>query len=154
MIEVQESTEPLRGLDRAVVVPESRFGIDQRVAEPLMMTLSVVVFDELLNDQPEMLLSQGDDVIETLSPNGSDEALRESFDARVAQDGGEVFGEEGVAIMNDVAMPADKAGLRGDVGDLHAPGFKVDDEEHEVADETSARQDLDRKEVAGRDRAP
>jgi hypothetical protein len=84
MIEVQEATEPLPTLDRAVVVFGSGLGVDQPVAQPLVMSLSVVVLNKLPNDEPEVRLAEGDDVIETLASNRSDEALGEGIEIRTA----------------------------------------------------------------------
>jgi hypothetical protein len=49
-----------------------------------MMSFRVVMRHVLPNDGPEMPLSQRDDVIETLTPNGSDEALRKGVEIRTA----------------------------------------------------------------------
>ena len=45
-------------------------------------------------------------------------------------------------------------GLRGNVGDLHAPGFEIDDEEHEVADEAGTCEDFDGEEIGWPRRRP
>lgn len=86
-----------------------------------MMTLGIVVLDELPNDQPKVSLAEGDDVIETLALNGADEALGkriqiralgwefEWLDASVAEDGGEPYREEGVAIMNEETVFSQEA---------------------------------------------
>jgi hypothetical protein len=182
MIEVQEPTEPLATLDRAVVVSREGLGIDQLVAETLMMSLGIVVLDELPNDQPKVSLAEGDDVIETLAPNGADEALGKSIqiralgwefewlDASVAEDGGEPHREEGVAIMNEESVFSQEAierisqvagnlfeelstGPCGNVGDLDASRFEIDDKKDEIANEPSARENLDRKEIRGGDGA-
>jgi hypothetical protein len=75
MIALQEPSKPLATLDRVIVIDRHRFGSEQAVAEPLVMSLGVVVLDKLPDAQPEMLLAEGDDVVETLASNGSDKAL-------------------------------------------------------------------------------
>ena len=42
-------------------------------------------------------------------------------------------------------------GPAGDAGDMNAPALEVDDEEHEVAHEASARENLHAEEVRGGD---
>ncbi len=182
-IGVQESAETLRALDRAIVVFGDGSGVDQRVAESLMMTLSVVVFDELPNDQPKVSLSQWYVMVEAFASNRADEALSKGVEIRtsrrqldeihasVEQNGSEVLGEKRVSIVNEIAMLAEKAvervcqvagdlfeeltaGLRGDVGDLDAAGLKIHDEEDQVTDEPCASQDLDGEEVGRGDGAP
>lgn len=60
---------------------------------------------------------------------------------------------DGVGEVTSNLLKELSAGLYGDVRDLHAPCFKVDDEEHEVADEPCAGEHLHGEEVGGSDGA-
>lgn len=75
MIEVEEPSEPLKSLDRAIVVFGDRFWNDEAVAQALVGPLSVVVLDVLLDDEPEVRNAERDDVVEAFASNGADEAL-------------------------------------------------------------------------------
>lgn len=52
-----------------------RSGLDELVVQSLVMTLSVVVLDELANDEPKVRFAEGDDVVEAFASSGSNEAL-------------------------------------------------------------------------------
>lgn len=79
-----------------------------------MVTLSVVVFDELLDDESAVSLAQGDDVVETLATDGANEALGEGVEIwavgrqsnkaveRVCQVASNLFEEGSVRLVGDV----------------------------------------------------
>jgi hypothetical protein len=95
----------------------------------------------------------------------------EALDAGGAEDRAERLGEQRVAVMDQVALVSQEsvdavgqvasdlldprivwvAGVAGQAGNVHAAGLEVDDEPHDVADETAEREDLDGEEVGRRD---
>lgn len=71
MTEVQEPSEPPTTSDRAVVVRWERLGGVQSIAESLVMAFPIVVRGNLSNDQAEMVLADGNDVIGSFAANGA-----------------------------------------------------------------------------------
>src|SRR5690606_21771769 len=131
-------------------------------------------------DEPEVLLTQGDHVVETLTTDGPNETLGKGVEAgaargqsdrlhaRDAEKLGKSGSEEWIPIVNKVAVLSKEsiegigpvaralleyvgAGLRGNVRDFDAPCFEVEDEEPEIPNEPVCGEDLDREEIGGGD---
>src|ERR1700723_2160086 len=176
LVEVDQASEPLPSFDAADRGDRigGREGDD--VAEALMVALGVVVLHKLAQHGAQMTLAERDDMPEALLLDRSNEPLGVSVEVRAVrrkaqqvhprrlQGGPEVRGVEGIAIDDEVPEARQRTGrgvgevagdLRhpsavghaGDAGDVNASGLEVDDERHEVAHETPARERLDAEEV-------
>ena len=88
MIERKQPTEPLTPPDRecGVVIGDAdvRPGLNQPVAQPLVIPLGVIMSDILGEDGPQMPLTKGDDVAETLGACRSDPTLHERIQIRTS----------------------------------------------------------------------
>ena len=104
-----------------VVVYRTGLWIDEFAVQPLVGSLGVVMCDVFSNGQPKVGFTKGNDVIETLTPDGSDESFGESiqvgtvgrqFDhvcACVTQNESEGLSKQRIAIMDEEAMFAENA---------------------------------------------
>ena len=70
MIEVEQAAEPFPSNDAAIRVGGFGRTDDQSVLDPLVISLPVVVLDELADYVPKMSLAEGYDPIEALAPGG------------------------------------------------------------------------------------
>ena len=76
MVVVQQSTEPITTHDAPHNTTRGLVRPDDRVVEPLMRALSVIMQHELLNGTPEMSLSKGYDEIEAAGFYRENKSLR------------------------------------------------------------------------------
>ena len=62
----QHSSEPLSTLDRATTAETIVALIDQSVANPLVVSLTVIVLDVFANDSPKMTFAERNHLADTL----------------------------------------------------------------------------------------
>ena len=81
MIEVEQTTNSFGSADRATAVISGHHErrAEESIADALVVAFQIVVPDILGNDESEMPLAKRDDAAQALSPNGSDEALRDGW---------------------------------------------------------------------------
>jgi hypothetical protein len=76
VIEVEQTAEPFPSNNTAIHVDGFGRARDQSVLDSLVISLSVVVLDELADYVPKMSLAEGYDPIEALAPNGQNESFK------------------------------------------------------------------------------
>jgi len=186
MIEVEQSTKPLTSLDVSDGAFCGALGRrrqrKQAVADALVISFQLIVLDVLGNELSEVPLTERNDAGETLTADGSDEALSESVevgapgrqthaaDAAAEQQFRELSSKHRITVMNQetrvleeavdgIEQAADRVlypslmQVSDDACDANATSFQVDSEEHVVPDDARERDDFDGDEVGGRDGA-
>ena len=161
----------------------SRRARDQRILQPLVIPLAMIVLDELTQGTAEMALAHRNHPIEAFFFDRSNEALRvrvgvrcpygrlHDVDPRIAQRVAHVLTPFPIAITDQHAMLAQQAdvsrrhratdlsheeiiGMRRRAHDMHAARGQVDDEHGVVRHQAAPRPDLCREEIRARDRTP
>jgi len=183
LVEREHATQPFASADAAEGRGRIPGGEGDDVAQPLVVALGVVVLHELVHDGAQMTFAEGNDVPEALGldrpnkPFGIGVQIRaprrqaQQLNAGGLQESPEVRRKEGIAIDDEVPEARQRArrgvgevagdlrhpspvGRTGDAGDVNASGLEVDDEQHEVAYEPSAREHLHAEEVGCGDGTP
>ena len=78
VVVLQDPTESLPALDRPIGVGVGRQRGEQLVAQPLVVSFSVIMHDVLREKVAEMSLAEGNDAMQALGLHGSHEAFGES----------------------------------------------------------------------------
>jgi len=183
MVVAQGSTKALTTFDWPDGGTLQYLGRDQSIAETLVISLTVVVLNILGDDLAQVPFTERDHLAQTLLPDRAHEALSERIEVRASSRQPQrahatcfeylrkSAREQRVAVVNQIARAAQKAVARigeaarnllgqlavnlvCDPSNVHTPTFQVDDEEHEIPNETGARHDFDGEEVCRRDCAP
>jgi hypothetical protein len=182
MIERKQPTQPLTPADRecGVVIGDAdvRPGLNQPVAQPLVIPLGVIMSDILGEDGPQMPLTKGDDVAETLGACRSDPTLLERIQVRTSgrqhhrphtpslEDVSKPIPEQRIPVMDEVADILEKpidgisevpghllhpsiVGIVDNTCDVDATRLNLHDDEHGVAYEPAKGEDFDIEEVHG-----
>ena len=117
----KQAAEPLMAFNRAAAAEATSTSIYQAIAQPLVISLAVVVLDVLPNDLPQMALSEWDHLGHALrlrrpnEPFGVGVQIRTArrephrVDACALQRRAERFSEKRVAIVDQVAGSQQKA---------------------------------------------
>src|SRR5262249_3998508 len=79
VVEAQQATETFAATDRTIEQLGTRFGLDQLVAEGLVVPLLVVVGDERGQGLVQHALAEQDEAVEALGLDGKYESLREGI---------------------------------------------------------------------------
>ena len=153
--------------------------MQELVVESLVVSLTMVMLDVLVNDEAQMPLAERDDAMETLLFDRPDEPLGIGVEIRALrrqpdrlniatrQDLAKDPRVERIAVMNQLARGPQEAidwigqiaghlfhplavGLRVDPGDVHTAGLQFDHEEDEIPPKTGQGEHLDREEIGGR----
>ena len=157
--------------------------LQELVVESLVVSLTMVVLDVLVDDEAQMPLAERDDTMEALLFDRPDEPLGIGVEIRAFrrqpdwlniathQDLAKDPRVEGIAVMNQLARGPQEAidwigqiaghlfhplavGLRVDPGDVHPAGLQLDHEEDEIPPKTGQGEHLDREEIGGRQAFP
>jgi hypothetical protein len=182
-VEIERSAEPLAFADTGDWDSLLGRFSEQFVPEALMVSFEVVVLDILADDSPKVVLAKRHDPPEALGFDRTHEALGEGVeigtsdwkphgaDVSSFEDCAKRLGEEWIAIHDEVARVAQEAidivskiasnllhpsvvRVVGDASDVHAPGFQVNHEQDEIANESKRREHFNRKEIGRRDGVP
>ena len=149
--------------------------MQELVVESLVVSLTMVVLDVLVDDEAQMPLAERDDTMEALLFDRPDEPLGIGVEIRAfrwqpdwlniatRQDlAKDPRVEEGIAVMNQLARGPQEAvdrigqiaghllqppaiGLWVDPGDVHPAGLQLDHEEDEIPPKTGQGEHLDRE---------
>jgi hypothetical protein len=179
LVEGEHAAKPFAPADAAAGRGRIAGGERDDVAQALMVALRVVVLHELAHDGAQVTFAERNDVPEALVLDRPNEPLgvgvqvraprrqaQQSY-ARDLEKAPEVRRIEGIAIDDEVPEARQRTrrgvsevagdlrhpgpvGLRGDASDVNASGLEVDDEQHEVAYEPSAREHLHAEKVPRR----
>lgn len=152
--------------------------LDCYIANPLVRTLAVVVFNVLAYDMPKLLLAEEDHLVQALMLDGSGEPLsvgvevwrawRQSFARHTGclEDFAELLGEQRIAIVDQhrfvLERPTEAIGhvpslairFRSNPDDLDLASLQIDDEQSQASGEPEVVPDLDGEEVGRGERAP
>ena len=157
--------------------------MQELVVESLVVSLTMVVLDVLVDEEAQMPLAERDDTMEALLFDRPDEPLGIGVEIRAFrrqpdwlniathQDLAKDPRVEGIAVMNQLARGPQEAidwigqiaghlfhplavGLRVDPGDVHTAGLQLDHEEDEIPPKTGQGEHLDREEIGGRQAFP
>jgi hypothetical protein len=77
VIVVEQAAKSLTSNDPAIRVLGLQSALDEPIFEALVISLSVVVFDEIRDRPSKMSLAEQNDSIEALTPDRQDESLRQ-----------------------------------------------------------------------------
>ena len=148
--------------------------LQELVVESLVVSLTMVMLDVLVNDEAQMPLAERDDAMEALLFDRPDEPLGIGVEIRILrrqpdwpniatrQDLAKDLRVEGIAVMNQLARGPQEAidrigqiaghllhppaiGLRVDPDDVHTAGLQRDHEEDEIPPKTGQGEHLDRE---------
>ena len=148
--------------------------MQELVVESLVVSLTMVMLDVLVDDEAQMPLAERDDTMEALLFDRPDEPLGIGVEIRAlrrqpdwpniatCQDLAKDPRVEGIAVMNQLARGPQEAvdrigqiaghllqppaiGLRVDPGDVYPAGLQLDHEEDEIPPKTGQREHLDRE---------
>ena len=148
--------------------------MQELVVESLVVSLTMVMLDVLVDDEAPMPLAERDDTMEALFFDRPDEPLGIGVEIRIlrrqpdwpniatCQDLAKDPRVEGIAVMNPLAHGPQAAinrigqiaghllhppaiGLRVDPGDVHTAGLQRDHEEDELPPQTGQCEHLDRE---------
>lgn len=75
MIVIEHSTESAPASDRSVVIEEAAIGNDESVSDALVVSLAMIVRDELPNGSSQCILSKENHPFQTGLFNAADEAF-------------------------------------------------------------------------------
>ena len=177
MVVLEEAAEPLAADDFAAGLADRVIRLDDLVFEPLVISLGVIVADELADGVTEHLLTEEDHPVQTLFLDRPYPALGEGIQVGTSgrqtdwldtggfQDGPKLLGEFGVPVHEQVGFAFQESilavgevagdllhpsGIEGsrDAGDLHAARSDFDHEEDIKRDQAAKRPDLGREEIA------
>ena len=180
---IEHSAEAASATNRSGAVGETGLRENEQITEALMVSLEVIMGDELSNSDAQSTLSEQNHAFQAGLLNAAHEALgiavqvRRSgwqlygFRADLGQRGEELRREERIPVVNQVALALEEpvdgigqiacdlahpqaVGNRRDPGDLHAAGGKLDKKQHQEAPEALAGPDLYSEEIGGDDLFP
>lgn len=124
VVVVQHAAQPLAALDLTVVAEMARLWTDELVCQALVIAFAVIVGDEVLNGCPQGLLPEEDYAIQAGLLDAPYKSLRVGVQIRrprwelhrlyssVGYHAQELRGEQGVAVVNQVAFSSQDSILR------------------------------------------